>query len=534
MSQINEFRRAVTKALAVSQLGAPVLVGGVSAWLGQPGLIWAVAGSTALALAALGLNATRPDDAQARYGVAGALMLQAGLVIMAARGAAWQVDLHILWFVALTAVAGLLDRRSIAAAAVVTAAAYGLLTLAAPSLLFSEAASLWRLALHAGLLLGQSVLLFRVIAMAQQAIGAAEDARRDAKREAARAHAEAERAEAAQTEAESAIEEAKAYAKMIETARQEQAETQQAEAAKMSSRTTKLADGFDNRVGRIVKEIKAAQTTLINDSKELKGLAERGHAMLSAAVGANEQVIQNAQSMAAGTEELTSSGSEITRQVTDSNQTAQAALAQVNESKKTITTLSEQAEKVTSVVDMISDIAEQTNLLALNATIEAARAGEAGKGFAVVASEVKSLATQSAKATDEISVQLSDMQSITRDAVNVVTGIAATIERISESSTSISAAVEQQDSASREIARTVQHTSKELENVSEQVKEALEIVGSVRQSAETGYDVAEALGEQNERLDKACDTFTEEIKQQAERLEDKIEAAAEDLVTTAG
>ena len=157
-----------------------------------------------------------------------------------------------------------------------------------------------------------------------------------------------------------------------------------------------------------------------------------------------EQASANVQTVAAATEELSSSVSEIGRQVTQSTEIAGQAVAEANRTNVTVQGLSAAAQKIGDVVKLISDIASQTNLLALNATIEAARAGEAGRGFAVVANEVKSLASQTAKATDEISAQVSAMQGATAEAVQAIESIGRTIGAINEIASAISVAVEQQ------------------------------------------------------------------------------------------
>jgi methyl-accepting chemotaxis protein len=151
--------------------------------------------------------------------------------------------------------------------------------------------------------------------------------------------------------------------------------------------------------------------------------------------------------------------SEIGRQVTQSTEIAGQAVAEANRTNVTVQGLSAAAQKIGDVVKLISDIASQTNLLALNATIEAARAGEAGRGFAVVANEVKSLASQTAKATDEISAQVGAMQGATTEAVQAIEGIGRTIGAINDITSAISLAVEQQGSATQEIARNVQEAA---------------------------------------------------------------------------
>jgi methyl-accepting chemotaxis protein len=164
--------------------------------------------------------------------------------------------------------------------------------------------------------------------------------------------------------------------------------------------------------------------------------------------------------VASATEEMTSSVNEIARQVQESSRIATEAVSQAEKTDARINALSQAASRIGDVVKLITAIAEQTNLLALNATIEAARAGEAGRGFAVVASEVKQLASQTARATDEIGTQIAGMQTATAESVNAIKEIGGTIGRIAQIASTIAAAVEEQSATTQEIARNVHGASK--------------------------------------------------------------------------
>jgi methyl-accepting chemotaxis protein len=222
---------------------------------------------------------------------------------------------------------------------------------------------------------------------------------------------------------------------------------------------------------------------------------------------ASEQASANVQSVASATEEMTASVNEISRQVQESSRIASEAVKQAQETDARINKLSQAAGRIGDVVKLITAIAEQTNLLALNATIEAARAGEAGRGFAVVASEVKQLASQTAKATDEIGTQIAGMQAATQESVAAIKEISATIARVSEIAATIAAAVEEQGAATQEISRNVQQAAQGTAQV------ASNITDVNRGAAETGsassqvLSSAQSLSSESNHLKLEVDKF---------------------------
>ena len=199
---------------------------------------------------------------------------------------------------------------------------------------------------------------------------------------------------------------------------------------------------FDSQVREALDTLTAASTEMHATAGSMTATAEETSRQATSVATASEQASANVQTVAAATEELHASISEISRQVTQSAEIASTAVVEADRTNATIQGLAETAQKIGEVVSLIQNIASQTNLLALNATIEAARAGEAGRGFAVVASEVKTLANQTAKATEDISAQIAAIQGETGHAVNAIKAIGGTIRQMNEIATTIAAAVE--------------------------------------------------------------------------------------------
>ena len=271
--------------------------------------------------------------------------------------------------------------------------------------------------------------------------------------------------------------------------------------------TLKMADDLESSVKGVVDSVGGAATEMEATAQSMSASSEQTTQKAGAVAAASEQATVNVQTVATAAEELSSSITEIGRQVAESTGFAAKATEQAQQTNTTVKDLAKGSQKIGDVVDLIDDIAEQTNLLALNATIEAARAGEAGKGFAVVASEVKSLAKQTAKATEEISQQIGGMQSATTDTVAAIEAVVAAMTQINEVTTTIAASVEEQNAATQEIARNVQEASKGTKEVSSNITGVNDAAKESSEAAGQLLNVVGDLTKQNALLRSELDNF---------------------------
>jgi methyl-accepting chemotaxis protein len=262
----------------------------------------------------------------------------------------------------------------------------------------------------------------------------------------------------------------------------------------------KLAESFETAVGNIIENVGAASSELENSAVILTRNSAATQQLSTVVTAASEETSANVQSVASATEEMAGSINEIGRQVSDSNRIANEAVDQAEKTDARIAELSLAASRIGDVTKLITTIAEQTNLLALNATIEAARAGEAGRGFAVVAQEVKALAAQTAKATSEISTQISGMQAATQESVLAIKEISGTIGRVSEIAAAIAAAIEQQGAATQEIARNVQQAAIGSTQVATSIADVNRGAGDTGSASAQVLSSAQLLSSENKRL----------------------------------
>ena len=269
---------------------------------------------------------------------------------------------------------------------------------------------------------------------------------------------------------------------------------------------------FDAKISEVIKTVGSSTETLDVTARSMSGTAEATNGQVTIVAAAAEQASTNVQTVASAAEELAASINEIGRQVAEAASFADQATRQAEATDTQISGLSEAAQHIGEVVTLIQDIATQTNLLALNATIEAARAGEAGKGFAVVAGEVKALANQTARATEEIGAKVVEMQDATLQSVEAVKKIGRTISRIAEISTGIAAAVDEQNAATGEIARNVQQAAQGTAEVTSGIVEVAAGAGKVGEASAKVLGASTHLGRDAEVLRSEVDSFLGRIK----------------------
>jgi methyl-accepting chemotaxis protein len=297
-----------------------------------------------------------------------------------------------------------------------------------------------------------------------------------------------------------------------EQLRTDQKESDTRAAAQRKEAMRALADEFQASVGKIVGAVSGSSSELESAARTLTKTADTTQQLAGMVTAASDEASANVQSVASAAEEMSGSVNEIGRQVQESSRIAVEAVNQAQKTDARIAELSAAASRIGDVVKLITAIAEQTNLLALNATIEAARAGEAGRGFAVVASEVKALATQTAKATDEIGTQISAMQAATSDSVGAIKEIGGTIGRIAEIAAAIAAAVEEQGAATQEISRNVQQAAQGTAQVATNITDVNQGASDTGAASAQVLASAQFLARESGQLKAEVEKFVQTVR----------------------
>jgi methyl-accepting chemotaxis protein len=269
---------------------------------------------------------------------------------------------------------------------------------------------------------------------------------------------------------------------------------------------------FTVSIERNISELGAISDQMLDSAGQLSEAADRASHRTEGATSASAEASANVRDIASATDELAASVMEIDRQVAQSNAIAEKAVGEAERTNTAVQELSDAAKRIGHVVSLITDIAEQTNLLALNATIEAARAGEAGRGFAVVAGEVKALAGQTGKATEDIAKQIADMQQATSRSIAAIAAIEGTIRDIGAISGAIAAAVTEQGAATQEIARSVDVAAKRTLETAEEVSRVGDATDNTRANVKTVRAVAEELGAVAHRIRDQIEAFSQNLR----------------------
>jgi methyl-accepting chemotaxis protein len=291
------------------------------------------------------------------------------------------------------------------------------------------------------------------------------------------------------------------------TLRQRQESAKEESEAERRAAREMLAADFEHQMKGVMEAVAEATRLVGENAGNVATIATQAGSRTSAVADAAQAASSGAELIAASSEEMSSSIAEISRQVGIARDFSREAVDHAGGSSNIIKSLADSAQRITDVVKLISDIAEQTNLLALNATIEAARAGEAGRGFAVVASEVKVLAAQTAKATGEIHAQVASIQTATSEAVKSTEAIVGDISKISEITMAIASAVEEQDAVTRDIASSIETSSNSSRQVTSDISELDTAVAATGKASRDMLTAVKMLDQQAHNLNTAADTF---------------------------
>ncbi len=511
MNALEHLRLSISKYIACLLWVHVPIIAGVAFWLGTDWVV-ATAGSIAFAAVPSFLLWRSGVGEGFRNAVAVSYMVQVGLLVYVFSGHPWQIDIHMYFFASLAIVAALCCWKSIIVATVTIALHHLVLNFILPAAVFPEGADLSRVILHAVIVVFESAVLtwltFKLVSAfdaSSEAVSLATTAKEEADQEKQRA---IEASDAAK-QSENHVRELQAKAEQLNLEKQN-ALAEEEERSRVER--ISVATNFEKAVGSIMAKVADNSSKLTGLAGNMQQASGQVKDKVTETVSFTDTMTHSVQSVSSAAEQLRSSIQEISGQVNRSSDVASSASDRASATAGTMDQLKSAAQQISEVVKLISDIAEQTNLLALNATIEAARAGEAGKGFAVVASEVKNLATQTARATEDITSQVSGIQQVSEKAADEIGIILETINEISETTSAVASAVEEQTAATGEISDNTKKAFEGTVRVKDEVSGIANIADQTTQAADDVYTAAEELGVDTDDVRREMATFIEKIR----------------------
>ncbi|MCW5687629.1 MAG: hypothetical protein KIT76_03695 [Pseudolabrys sp.] len=481
-TSLQAFQRTVAIALMIlGVVHVPLLV--TIAWLRGADLALVTATAVLLAGLPVLLFALGRPTISVAFALALTLVGQTSLLVYVMRGHPWQIEMHFYYFAVLAMLSGFCGWRTILFAAGLIAVEHILFNFLLPQALFPDQGDIGRVMVHAAIVIVEAAMLLFIGSTIRSAFEQAEATRRTAELSAA----ELER-----------------LAEMRETTLGET--TQRAE------RTRTLLERFETEMAASIGSLQDAAKALLDNASALDASATRTSEQVATVSTVSEATARKVEMAAHGGEELARTIGEVGASAAQSSQLALQVVDDVERTDATINEMASVAAEISKVTGLISGIAAQTNLLALNATIESARAGEAGRGFSVVAQEVKALSNQTAKATQEIAMRIAAMQDATAKAVAAMRQISARIRELGGVATGIASAVEEQAAATREISANVASAASGVGHVENSMTQIELLAQTNSTSAVLVSEAANAVANQTHTIGSRIRTFANDIE----------------------